>query len=52
MKFRVELTCVAGDHKEVYEMACLDHGETISTAIAESTVNQVISKRMVQHQQM
>ena len=28
------------------------HGETISTAIAESTVNQVISKRMVKRQQM
>ena len=28
------------------------HGETISTATAESTVNQVISKRMVKRQQM
>jgi hypothetical protein len=28
------------------------HGETISTAFAESTVNQVISKRMVKKQQM
>jgi hypothetical protein len=28
------------------------HGETISTAFAESTVNQVISKRMVKRQQM
>ena len=28
------------------------HGERISTAFAESTVNQVISKRMVKKQQM
>jgi hypothetical protein len=28
------------------------HGEAISTAFAESTVNQVISKRMVKKQQM
>jgi hypothetical protein len=28
------------------------HGETISTAFAESTVNQVVSKRMVKKQQM
>jgi hypothetical protein len=28
------------------------HGETISTAFAESTVNQVVSKRMVKRQQM
>ena len=28
------------------------HGETISTSFAESTVNQVISKRMVKKQQM
>jgi hypothetical protein len=28
------------------------HGETISTAFVESTVNQVVSKRMVKKQQM
>jgi hypothetical protein len=28
------------------------HGEAISTAFAESTVNQVISRRMVKQQQM
>ena len=28
------------------------HGETITTSFAESTVNQVISKRMVKKQQM
>lgn len=28
------------------------HGEKISTAFAESTVNQVVSKRMVKKQQM
>ena len=28
------------------------HGEAISTAFAESTVNQVVSKRMVKKQQM
>jgi len=28
------------------------HGETISTAFAESTVNQVVSRRMVKQQQM
>jgi hypothetical protein len=28
------------------------HGKTISTAFAESTVNQVVSKRMVKKQQM
>jgi hypothetical protein len=28
------------------------HGETISTAFGESTVNQVVSKRMVKKQQM
>jgi len=28
------------------------NGETISTAFVESTVNQVISKRMVKKQQM
>lgn len=28
------------------------HGETISTALVESTINQVISKQMVKRQQM
>jgi hypothetical protein len=28
------------------------HGETISTAFVESTVNQVVSRRMVKQQQM
>ena len=28
------------------------HGETISTAFVESTVNQVVSRRMVKKQQM
>jgi hypothetical protein len=28
------------------------HGEPISTAFAESTINQVVSKRMVKRQQM
>jgi hypothetical protein len=28
------------------------HGETISTAFAESTVNQIVSRRMVKQQQM
>src|ERR1700739_3776425 len=31
---------------------CYRHGEKISTAFAESAVNQVISKRMVKKQQM
>ena len=30
----------------------LGYGETISTAFAESTINQVVSKRMVKKQQM